>query len=380
MSRTAECPFSASIDSSHAPRLPGAMSRQEPVEDGAHVADDAHVDRDVLVDLGRVDLDVDLLRVRRVRLQVAGDAVVEAHPQRDQQIGLLDGGVHPRLAVHPHHAEVQRVRRREGADAEQRHRDGNLPAIRQLAHLRHRVADQDAVAREDHRALGGVDQGHRAAVFGKLRRRRRTPVRLRRRGVPVEGARGLLRILGDVDQHGPGPAALREVERLAHGRRDIVGAPDEVVVLRHRQRHAGDVGFLERVRADEAAADLARDADDGRRVHHRGRHPGDHVGGARTGRRDGDADPAGRARVAVGHVRRALLVPREDVADGIVQQCVVRGQDRAAGVPEHVGDPLAHEAFPENLRTGSLHMVIIPSPHRARPTTRGARTWPSRPS
>ena len=48
------------------------------------------VDPDVLVDFRGVDVDVNLLRVLRVRLQVAGDAVVEAHAERQQQIGLLD--------------------------------------------------------------------------------------------------------------------------------------------------------------------------------------------------------------------------------------------------------------------------------------------------
>jgi hypothetical protein len=66
---------------------------------------------DVLVDLGGVELAVDLLRVRRVRLELPRDAVVEAHPQRDDEIRLLDGVVDPRLAVHPHHAEAERVGR-----------------------------------------------------------------------------------------------------------------------------------------------------------------------------------------------------------------------------------------------------------------------------
>ena len=108
-------------------------ARQQVLEHVAQVADDADVDRDVLADLGRVDVDVDLARVRRVGLEVAGDAIVEAHAEREQQVGFLNRGVDPGLAVHAHHAEVQRVRRRDAADAEQRHRHRDLRRARRTA-------------------------------------------------------------------------------------------------------------------------------------------------------------------------------------------------------------------------------------------------------
>ena len=50
----------------------------------------ADVDADVLVELGAIDVDVDLLRRRRVGLQVAGDAIVEPHAERDQEVGFLN--------------------------------------------------------------------------------------------------------------------------------------------------------------------------------------------------------------------------------------------------------------------------------------------------
>ena len=81
-----------------------------------------------------VELAVDLLRGGRVRRRVAGDAVVEPHAERDEQIRFLDGVVDPRLAVHAHHAEVQRMRRRHAADAEQRDGDRNLRALGELHH------------------------------------------------------------------------------------------------------------------------------------------------------------------------------------------------------------------------------------------------------
>ena len=126
---------------------------QQVLEHVAQVADDADVDLDVLADLGRVDVDVDLAGVRRVGLEVAGDAIVEAHAERQQQVGFLNRGVDPGLAVHAHHAEIEPVRGRHAADAEQGHRDRNLGPLRELPDDRRGVRQDDAVAGEDHRPL-----------------------------------------------------------------------------------------------------------------------------------------------------------------------------------------------------------------------------------
>ena len=74
----------------------------------------------ILVDLRAVDLDVDLLGLRRVGAELAGHAVVETHAQGDQQIGFLNGLIDPGFAVHAHHAQIQGMRGREGAEAKQR--------------------------------------------------------------------------------------------------------------------------------------------------------------------------------------------------------------------------------------------------------------------
>ena len=96
----------------------------------------------------------------------AGDAIVEAHAAGDQQVGVLNGVVDPGLAVHAHHAQVERVRGGECAQAEQREGHGNLRALGQGAHLLHGAGFDDAVAGQDHRALGVADQ------LGGLRRGR----------------------------------------------------------------------------------------------------------------------------------------------------------------------------------------------------------------
>ena len=92
-------------------------------------------------------------------LQIAGDAIVEAHADSDQQVGFLNGVIDPGFAVHAHHAEVQRIDGREAADAEQRHRDRECCRLRtNCSNVLHRAGNHDAVPGQNQRALGGVEQ------------------------------------------------------------------------------------------------------------------------------------------------------------------------------------------------------------------------------
>jgi hypothetical protein len=148
------------------------------------------------------------------------------------------------------------------------------------------------------------------------------------------------------------------VKRLAHRWRHVLRARDQVVVLRNRQRDARDVRFLERVGANELAADLPRDADDGRGVEHGRRDARDHVGRAGTGGRNRDPDLSRRTREPVGHVRRALLMANQHMADGVLRHRVVRRQDGSARVAKHGVHALAGEAFPDDLCSGSFHRPL----------------------
>ena len=248
--------------------------RDEGGEAGQHVlrvADDRHLDGDVLADLGRVDVDVDDPRVRRVGPDVAGDPVVEAHADRDQQVGRLDRAVDVLPAVHAHVAVRERMPLVDGADAEQRPGDRDARLLGEGAQL---VARRRRSARRDRR---GSAAAWRAAIS--------RAADLELLGVALDGGpeagqagddvvegrvlgAGLLLqgVLGDVDVDGPGAAGAREVERLGDDARDVVGVADQVVVLGHRQRDAGDVDLLEGVLADQRAGHVAGDRDHRDRV------------------------------------------------------------------------------------------------------------------
>ena len=143
-------------------------------------------------------------------------------------------------------------------------------------------------------------------------------------------------VLWQVDHHGAGPAGARDVVGLADHAAEIVSVLHQIVVLGAGPGDPHRVGFLKRVVADHVGRHLPGQADDGDAVHERIGEPGDAVGGAGAGGDQHRADPAGGARIALGGVDGALLVPHQDVAQLVLlEDGVVDRQDRAAGIAEH---------------------------------------------
>ena len=97
---------------------------------------------------------MNLLRFLSIGGESACDAVVKAHAAGDEQVGFLDGVVEPGLAVHTHHAEIERVRGGERSETEEGEADWDLGALGQGADLLHCAGFRDAVAGEDDGTLG----------------------------------------------------------------------------------------------------------------------------------------------------------------------------------------------------------------------------------
>src|SRR5207245_4566021 len=98
--------------------IPCLDVRNKFFEDFAGVADESGIHLHVLVDFGAVNLNVDLACALGVGAKVAGDAVVEAHAHGNEQVGFLNGIVHPSFTVHAHHSQVERIFGRAASDAE----------------------------------------------------------------------------------------------------------------------------------------------------------------------------------------------------------------------------------------------------------------------
>ena len=338
----------------------------------ADVADDRQVDADVLVDRRGIDVDVDLPRSRREGVDPAGDAVVEARPDADHHVAIVHGVVRLVGPVHAEHAEPLRVGRRIGAEAHQRRRDRIAGHAHELAQQLGRSPpriDHAAAGVED-RPLGLGDQIDRGADGRRVALGARTvayALDLLRADI---GAGRELHVLGNVDEHRAGPAVRGDVERLVQDAGEIVDVLDQPVVLGRRPRDADGVAFLEGVVADEMGRHLPGEADDRDRVHQRVGQRRHHVGGARAGGDQRDADAAGRAGIAFGRMAGALLVTDEDMLDIVLlDDLVIDRQDRAAGIAEDVLDALVLQRPDDHFRAGhfdAVRLLFHRSPHRVR--------------
>ena len=297
--------------------------------------------------------------VARVRAQVAGDAVVKAHADGDQQVGFLNRvftQASPCMPIMPRFigswAGKQPMPRSVMAT-------GMLLVCTNFSNTLHRAGKHDSAAGQNDRTLRGVQQFDGAVKFRLVVILAHALGRqFGRAGIPIEFGSSLLRVFGDVHEHRAGPPGVGDEKRFAHGARNIFGSGDDHVVLRDRHGDAGDVDFLKGVGAEKFAADLAGDADDRRRIEHRGGNAGDHVRCAGAGSRHGHADAAGGARITVGHVRGALFVTHQNVVELGFAERVVHRKNRASRIAENVPHAESRERFAENFRTGQLHSVL----------------------
>ena len=140
--------------------VPLLHMRDDLREHSFQIADDANVYLDDLVQLRGVYLNVNLAGVWGESVNVAGDAVVESHPESQEQVSLLDCVVHASLAVHPHHSQEERVIARNPTDAQQRDRYRRLGLLGEFQHLPHGPRFDHPLACQDKGAFGIVDQLH----------------------------------------------------------------------------------------------------------------------------------------------------------------------------------------------------------------------------
>ncbi len=304
---------------------------------------EGEIHRNILMELRRVHIHMDLLRVRRVVREAAGDPVIETHAEGEKQVRFLNGLVHPGLSVHPHHPETEGMASGHRAQTQQGRGVRDVLGFRQGEDFLPRAAHLDAVTGEDERAFGSFEHPQRRdeiRLAGK--RNRAAQVARRRCGFPFEGGFGLLGVLRDVHEDRPRPSRAREREGLPQRGRDVLRLRHQVVVLGDGKRGAGDVHFLKGVCSEHGGTHLTRDRHERRAIEHGRGEACDEVRGARARSREHHAHLARGSRVAIRHVAPALLVAHEHMADGVIEEFVVGGQHRAAGIAEDQIHAFAH--------------------------------------
>ena len=174
------------------------------------------------------------------------------------------------------------------------------------------------------------------------------------------GALGELDVLGDVDHDRPRPSAGGDVEGLVQRPRQVGDVLDQIIVFGAGPGDADGVAFLERVVADQMRRHLAGDHDQRDRVAERVGQAGDRIGGAGPGRHQHGADLAGRARITLGGVHGALLVPHQDVVHFVLlEQGIVDRQHRAAGIAKNVLDALIGKRRDHHFRAGHFRHGLL---------------------
>ncbi len=236
-----------------------------------------------------------------------------------------------------------------------RHVDGFGEAHQQIA----RVGVDDAAARDDQRPLGCVE--HRDRLFDLGARRSRLVGLERLIAVDVELDLRHLHVERQIDQHGARTTRAHQVECVLKNLRHLAR-------FAHRHRPFGDrlgnrfdVDRLKVFLVQPRARRLAGDAQNRNRIGACRIEPGDHVGAGRTRRADAHADVArDGAGVALGHMRSALDVPREDVRDrALFAQRRVERIDRGAGHAEGLRHAFFFHHQHGSLGCGHLcHFVV----------------------
>jgi len=145
---------------------------------------------------------------------------------------------------------------------------------------------------------------------------------------------GLEGVLGDIDQHWPGPSSGSNVKRLVNRAWQLSQGLDQEVMLGPGPRDPKGIGFLKRIAADQFAGDLAGDGDNRNRIHHGVDQTRHQIGGAGTRSGAAHTHLASRPRVALGREGGVLLVPDQDVLNGRVIDGVIKRQCHAAWVPK----------------------------------------------
>jgi hypothetical protein len=320
------------------------------VERGLGVRDDAEVGREHAADLRGLDVHVHEFAALGVDVDRARVAVGPAVADAEHEVARQHRGVAVAVAgLQAAHAGHQRMVVGNGAPAHERgdhrHAGGFGEAHEQVG----RIGVDDAAAGHDQRTLGCLE--HADGLLDLGARGGRLVGGERFVAVDVEFDLGHLHVEGQVDQHRARAARAHQVEGLLEHLRHLAG-------LAHRDRPLGDglgdrfdVDRLEVFLVQACARRLARDAEDRDRIGPGRVQARDHVGARGARGADAHADVAGDGtRVALGHVRGALDVAREDVRDGAA--LAQRGIHRVDGGTGHA-EGLRH-AFLFHHKHGGL--------------------------
>jgi hypothetical protein len=334
--------------------------RQEFFEHEGGVAHDRDFHRHVAGNGGGIDIDVHDPGVRGEGIEFARDPVVKTRADTEEEVAFGDRHVGGIGAVHPDHAQVERMIAFQSSEPHQGTDDGNAGFLHEAAEHSRSLRDMNPAANEEQRLGrffqefgGALDLAGVAFAYGVI--------------AAQNDFIGIFVIelsdddvLGNVNDHRTGSAGAGNDKRLFDGRGQFAAFGHQVVVLGDGAGDADGVRFLKGVVADHVERHLSGNADDGRRIEIGRGQAGGGVGRAGAARHQTDADLAGGARITVGGMHGGLLVAGEDDMDGRFGiQRVENGDHDTAGKTEDHGDFFPLQGLDQHGRAAFHHFVLL---------------------
>ena len=281
-----------------------AFVRNSPESIG-NVAENTEINRNILVDFRKVNIELDLLCRHGELALVARCPVAEADSDSENQVSVVECLRRGVVTVHTLHTEEAFTVGRNRRNAHQRTADYRINFISKLFDILVKFGANDAAADIDVRTLALIDKlsGFFNIAFLRLGKRIKFLFRLR-----LIFTYGALYVLRHVNQNRPGSARTGDSERLPDRVRKVVYVIDEVVMFGNRESDSRNVDFLKAVLTDQVTRNVARYGNHGNRVEHCRSNSGNKVRRARAGGGNADARLSGSSEITVGGMGGALLV------------------------------------------------------------------------
>ena len=326
----------------------------------------------ILVDRGRINVDMDFLRVRRKRIQPPRDPVIEPRADADHHIAIMHGHIGFIGTMHPQHAHPLRISRRISAQPHQGRCDRKTCQPHEFTqHSRGFMAGIDhPAARIKNRLFCLRHQRNRRTDFLDIALHARTIrlVLVILRALVVSECE--LHILRNIDNHRPRTAIRRDIERLVQNPRQIFHRPHQIIMLRAVSRNAHRIAFLKRIRPDQMRRHLPGNANQRDGIKHRIGQPRHGIGRPRTRCHKHTANLAGRPRIPFSSMHSTLLVPHQNVLHLVLlEHCVINRQNSPAGIAENMFDALILQNLKHHLR--AAHLLC----HRPSPASLRVSVW-----
>ncbi|MNZ94141.1 hypothetical protein D3C78_1132420 [compost metagenome] len=223
---------------------------------------------------------MDLLGIRRKRVDAAGNSVVETRADADHDITIMHRHIGFVGTVHAQHAEPVLARCRIGAETHQGRGDRETGQLYQFTQQTGglRAGIDDAAAGVENRLLrlrhqlDGRMNGIEVALDLRL-----VALMLDGGGRRRVGAGGELDVLRNIDNNRSGTTRLRDAEGFMDNARQFVDVLHQPVVLGAGARDADGVAFLKRIGTDQRCRNLAGKADERDGIHQRILQRGDRI-------------------------------------------------------------------------------------------------------